>query len=231
MQSASSRPATPDRRSGASCIVHSAFLVFLVALLPSVLGAEVIDRVLAVVSGVIITQSDVTAAFDLGLVTVEQVDDPIGAALARLIDRQLILAEVDRYAPPEPTVEAVDRELQAVRAKFPSVSVYESILLRTGIDENHLRQTLRDDLRIRAYVEQRFAVPARSDDELIQYYREHSQAFTRGGQVLSFEAARPEITRLLAADRRAPLVQEWVSGLRRRASITRSVRPETLTGP
>jgi hypothetical protein len=192
----------------------------LVALLPSLLAAEIIDRVLAVVAGVVITQSDVTAAYGLGLVASEPTDDPVGAVLARLIDRQLMLAEVDRYAPPEPTVEAVDRELEMVRARFTSAPDYNAILVRSGIDENHLRQILRDDLRIRAYLEQRFAVPAPSDEELIQYYREHPRAFTQGGQVVPFAAARADITRTMVAGRRAALVQEWVSGLRRRAKIT-----------
>ena len=46
--------------------------------------------------------------------------DPVRAVLTKLIDRELMLAEVDRYAPPEPTAEAVDREVQRVRARFPS---------------------------------------------------------------------------------------------------------------
>jgi hypothetical protein len=64
--------------------------------------------------------------------------------------------EVDRYAPPEPTADAVDREIDAVRARFPSQAALEAALARSGIDERHLRETLRQDLRIRAYLGQRF---------------------------------------------------------------------------
>src|SRR5882672_5342805 len=67
--------------------------------------AETIDRVLAVAAGQLIMLSDVTAARDLGLVTLNKAVDPgqsIGAILSTLIDRELVLAEVDRYAPPEP---------------------------------------------------------------------------------------------------------------------------------
>jgi hypothetical protein len=206
-----------DCREIALLILHCAFLL---APFSSVLSAEIIDRVMAVVAGVVITQSDVSAAHELGLVTVEPVDDPVGAVLAQLIDRQLILAEVDRYAPPEPTAETVDREIELVRAKFALRSDYSAILLRSGIDENHLRQILRDDLRIRAYLEQRFAVPPPNDDELMPYYREHLQAFTKGGQVIPFDAARADVARRLVEARRTTLVREWVSGLRRRAIIT-----------
>src|SRR5262249_19243591 len=107
-----------------------------------------------------------------------------------------------------------------VRARFASRPDFGAILIRSGIDENHLRQILRDDLRIRAYVEQRFAVPPPNDDELMPYYREHLQAFTKGGQAMPFEAARADVSRRLVEARRTTLVREWVSGLRRRAIIT-----------
>jgi hypothetical protein len=125
-------------------------------LLTSVVRAETIDRVLAVVAGQLITLTDVTAAVDLRLQTAEGAADPVRAVLTKLIDRELILAEVDRYAPPEPTADAVDREVQRVLARFPSQDALDAALARSGIDGKHLRETLRQDLRMRAYLDQRF---------------------------------------------------------------------------
>jgi hypothetical protein len=125
-------------------------------LLSSPAYPETIDRVLAVVAGQIITLSDVTAARDLRLETADGAADPTRAVLSKLIDRELVLAEVDRYAPPEPTAEAVDREVARVRARFASAAALDAALARSGIDEQHLRETLRQTLRIRAYMEQRF---------------------------------------------------------------------------
>ena len=142
--------------------------------------AETIDRVLAVVAGQLITLSDVTAAIDLGLQTAEGAADPVRAVLTKLIDRELVLAEVDRYAPPEPTAETVDREVARVRQRFPSAAAFDAALARSGIDEKHLRETLRQDLRMRAYLDQRFST---------------------------------------VADRRASLVDEWMTGLRRRGGV------------
>jgi hypothetical protein len=122
--------------------------------------AETIERVLAVVAGQLITLTDVTAATDLGLQSPERAADPVRAVLNQLIDRQLVLAEVDRYAPAEPTGEAVDREVAGVRQRFPSPAAFEAVLARSGIDEKHLRETLRQDLRIRAYLDQRFSAAA-----------------------------------------------------------------------
>jgi hypothetical protein len=136
-----------------SCFRGICLTVFLGA---TVASAETIDRVLAVVAGQLITLTDVTAARDLGLQCADDAADPVRAILSKLIDRELILAEVDRYAPPEPAADAVDREVERVRARFPTADGLTAAFARSGIDERHLRETLRQDLRIRAYLDQRF---------------------------------------------------------------------------
>jgi parvulin-like peptidyl-prolyl isomerase len=195
-------------------------LLLLLCVTTAGVGAEVIDRVLAVAAGELIMLSDVTAARDLGLVRAPAAGDPIASILSALVDRTLILVEVDRYAPPAPAVDAVDREVQAVRARFASPAAFAAALSRSGIDENHLRETLREDLRIRTYEEQRFTVPPPSEEDLGRYYREHPQTFTSQGQLVPFAVARADIVRLVSEDRRKTLVDDWVAGLRRRADVT-----------
>jgi hypothetical protein len=134
--------------------------IILAALSATVLRAETIDRVLAVVAGQLITLTDVTAAVDLGLQTSDGAADPVRAVLNKLIDRELVLAEVDRYAPAEPTTEAVSAEVLRVRQRFASAADFDAAMARSGIDEQHLRETLRQDLRIRAYLDQRFSAGA-----------------------------------------------------------------------
>jgi hypothetical protein len=190
-------------------------------------GGETIDRVLAVVDGELIMLSDVTAARDLGLMGAGQssaadpdnLNNPTRALLSALIDRQLILTEVDRYAPPEPSVEAVDLGVRLVRARMSSPEAFDAALSRSGIDEKHLRETVREDLRIVAYEEQRFTVPAANDDELARFYRDHPAQFTRNGRVEPFDSVRVEVTEASAIERRQSLVKDWVAGLRRRADI------------
>jgi hypothetical protein len=139
------------------CGLRIAAAVLLVCVIATPARAEVLDRVLAVVSGRLIMLSDVTAARDLRLVPLAGGVDPIRDVLTKLIDRELVLAEVDRYAPPEPTADAVDREVQRVRARFVSQAELDEALARSGSDEKHLRETVRQDLRMRAYLDQRFA--------------------------------------------------------------------------
>jgi hypothetical protein len=137
-------------------------------LLAPVVRAETIDRVLAVVAGQLITLTDVRAAIDLRLQTTDGAADPVRAVLTKLIDRELILAEVDRYAPPEPTAEAVDREVERVRARFESQAALDAALSRSGIDEKHLRETLRQDLRMREYLDQRFTAASDRRQQLVE---------------------------------------------------------------
>ncbi len=117
---------------------------------------EVIDRVLAVAAGDVILLSDVQAARDLGLVSVPAGADPVRVVLSKLIDRALMLDEVNRYAPAEPADSEVNRAVSDVRARFSSLQGLESALARAGLNERRLRETVRQDLRIRAYLDQRF---------------------------------------------------------------------------
>lgn len=183
-------------------------------------AGEVIDRMLAVVAGDLIMLSDVMAAVEFGLVPRMAGPDVTRAVLTQLIDRSLMLAEVDRYAPPEPALAAIDRELQMVRERFQSAQAFNSALTRYGIEETHLRETLRANLRLRAYLEQRFTVAGPSEEEIAAYYRERSEAFSRGGRVPSFDEARDEVAQALAFERRQTMVDDWITGLRRRATIT-----------
>jgi hypothetical protein len=150
-----------DGRLQIAALVMSALLVAVPV------RAEVIDRVLAVVAGQLITLTDVRAALDLRLQTGDGAADPVRAVLTKLIDRELVLAEVERYAPPEPTAEAVDREVQRVRDRFESQDTLDAALARSGIDGKHLRETLRQDLRIRAYLDQRFTAASERRQALL----------------------------------------------------------------
>jgi hypothetical protein len=144
-------------------------------------SGEVIDRVLAVVSGSLITLSDVNAAYELGLVAPRGPGDRVRDVLSQLIDRELQLTEVDRYAPPEPSAADVEREVEAVRSRFPSPELFDAVLARTGVDLAHLRETLRANLRIRAYLDQRFSA---GDDRRQQVIDEWIAGLRRRADVI-----------------------------------------------
>lgn len=176
-------------------------------------GRHLIDRVLAVVDGALITQSDVEAAMRLGLVSPRNGADPVAGVLEGLIERRLILAEVDRYAPPDPAEPDIDGAFEAVRARLGAES-FANVLVQTGGSPDQVRRFVRDDLRIAAYLQQRFGTIQPSELDVAQYYREHADQF--GGR--SLQDARDAVAAQLTAERRASLVADWVASLRRRAN-------------
>jgi hypothetical protein len=141
--------------------------------------------------------------------------------LERLIERRLSLAEVNRYGPPEPEQVLVERRVAEVRARFASWEALEAVLTETGITLEQLAQHVRDDLRLEAYIQQRFGGTVQpTEAEILQYYRDHQDAFTRGGTVVPFRDAHADARAALVEERRAAAVREWVAGLRRRSNVT-----------
>ena len=133
-------------------------LLFATVAWPSGVGAQALDRVLAVVSGQVILASDVRAFLELGLVAVET-DEPgerERAALTRLIERRLVLDEVNRYRPSPLPPESIERALANIRARFADDGTFDQLLDAVGLDLEDLRQILLDDARIEAYLANRF---------------------------------------------------------------------------
>jgi hypothetical protein len=177
-------------------------------------AADIIDRVLAVVDGAVITQSDLGSVMRLGLVPAARGTDPAGSALDQLIERRLILAEVDRYAPPDPPAADLERAVDAVRSRVGPAAL-DATLLQTGGSVDQLRLYLRDDLRIDSYLKERFGAIQPSDEDVAEYYKAHAADF--GGRPL--QQVRDAVVTALTTDRRSSVVREWVAGLRRRANI------------
>jgi hypothetical protein len=146
-------------------------LAVAMALTLAVSPVEIIDRVLAVVNGVIVTQTDVFGAMAFGLVDPQPSGsggvDPIQAALDQLIDRELVLAEVNRYAPPEPAEEAIAARADAIRARFPSPEAYQRAMASTGYTNERIHAAARDALRIETYFDQRFGAAVQPADRQI----------------------------------------------------------------
>ena len=132
---------------------------------------NVIERVLARVDASVIMLSDVRAAIGLGLVDAPAGPDGERLALDRLIDRQVLLHEVARFAPPEPTGGAVEETAALMRAR--AGARLPELMKTTGIDDTRIRELARDTLRIQSYVRQRFGTAATlADADVGQWLRD-----------------------------------------------------------
>ena len=188
--------------------------------LSPVSSQQLLERVVARVNGYAITLTDVRAAFALGVVEAPAGADGEAVATDRLIDRQLVLAEVSRFAPPEP--DAVLIATEAARIAERAGSGLAALMASTGIDEAIIRDIARDNLRIQAYLDQRFGATVQlTEDEVTQYYRIHPDEFTRDGILAPFAEVEARVRTRAGDERRAALVAQWVRDLRARADVTR----------
>lgn len=178
---------------------------------------ELIERTMAIVGGQAVTLSDARAAITFKLVDVGGSVDPEQTATARLVDRELMLREVRRYAPPAPSEVAIDARLSEIRMRLPGESFTRALEV-SGFTEARLRAWVRDDLRTQAYLSQRFVTAsAPTEIEIAHAYAQQKEEFDRAGTTLA--EATPILRERLIASRRRELIADWVADLRRRTDV------------
>jgi len=204
--------------------------VVVVTLVAASARAEIIDRVMAVVGSQVVTLSDVRAAETFGLLPAAAKTTGPGDLLASLINRQLMLSDVERYSAPEPDAAVVARRMREVRAAFRSDAEYAKALDRTAMSDDRLRGLVADNLRIEAYVEQRFAAVSQpTPDEVLRYYREHPAEFTTAGRLAAFDDVQQVAQQSAAAERKRALITDWLDRLQRSGQVE-VVTPAPVTG-
>ena len=204
-----------------SCVTRSRRCVGLVLLIVTqVIAAaaqeQLLDRVLARIGTEAITQTDVQALVDFGLVQATSATDP--AAVRQAIERQLAVREVSRFPPAEPPEAAVEQQLTAMKAR--AGARLDAVMQANGLDETRVRGLARDTLRIQTYLDQRFGltIPV-GEDEARKYFEEHRDQFTRNGTSLTFEEAAADARQRTAAARLATAVTRWLQDLRARSDV------------
>jgi hypothetical protein len=131
-------------------------LLFVLVAARPVVQAQVIDRIMAVVNGQTIMLSDVNAAIEFGLIAPPSgTADPLAFVLERLIERSLILAEVERFQPPEPDPIEITIRLDEIQKRLGQAA-FDKTLKVTGSTREDLQRFIRNDLRMATYLNQRF---------------------------------------------------------------------------
>lgn len=180
-------------------------------------GGELLERTLAIVGGAVVTQSDVSLVVALDLLEAPAAATP-ESALAALIDRWLMLHEVARFAPAEPAAAAVEARLAAVRARAGDPALVTRRLSEAGRDASYLTAWVRDDLRIAAYLDQRFASTGTPSELDVTAYAERLAAELHAAGLTGDQALAAARTRLIQ-ERRRELIADWLADLRRRTSV------------
>ena len=148
--------AAPCLRASVACVVAA------MCLLTALRAQQLLDKVVARVGTTAITQTDVDAALAFGIV-----DTQAGEPVKQMIDRTLMLAEVEKFRPPEPADAAI-AELVA-KMKATAGAQAGAVMKRTGVDEKRLAELARATLRIQSYIQQRFGSSTRSEQQMARW--------------------------------------------------------------
>jgi hypothetical protein len=185
---------------------------------PVASAQQLLDRIVARVGAAVITQTDVEAALALGIVDAAPGEDRLAAGTRQMVDRHLLLAEVARFPPAEPSAADIDAIVARMRSR--AGTAFAAVVTRTGLDDQRLRELARDSLRIQTYVDQRFGATAQaSAQEAREYYDAHPQEFRRDGVVQPFEEVEAAARQSASAERRRRTVAQWIADLRTRGEI------------
>ena len=197
------------------------FAVFMVACSVFTLHArtDIIDRVLAVVDSDIIMLSDVRTVTTFGLMPDAHNEADV---LTQLIDRALILGEVNRFIVPEPGVGVIEAKLDDLRSRFQTPEAFLDALAKVGMPETGVARVLLKGWRVENYLEQRFGSTVQpTEAELARYYRGRINQYSIGGETKPFDQIRDQVRRDLQGERQRTLIADWITRLNLRAKVTR----------
>ena len=186
---------------------------------------RLVDRVVAVVDEDPILLSDVERVIGLRVLEAGAGESP--EALRRrvldgLIEQRLRLHEIGRYGFEETPLEEVDRQVEALAARFPDEAAFRAELERLGLAESDLRQVVARQLSVLAYVEQRLGPRVFVGvEEIRRYYDEELvPELARDGQPPPpIDQVREQIRALLRERRLNEEIDRWTEELRAAADV------------
>jgi len=216
-------------------IIHFTICVlFLLPLAAPTFAGEVLDGVVVTVNHKPIFRSDWDEAVCYELFMQRK---PLSqateadrvTALQRLIDRQLLRAQMANAHALQPTEEDLQNDVAKLRAQFPEGKddrSWEALLSSYGFSEQLLKDHLRTELQVMNFVEVRLRPNVHVQPEEIQaYYKNQLLADLEktGGQVVSFADVEPRIRELLTQQHMDEMLDVWLHNLRQQADIQSSV--------
>jgi len=187
--------------------------------------AEILDRVVASIGNVAITQSDVDREYRLERFLDGQWPQPapdpkaLDKVRERLTYQRLLLEEETQDLSHDPALEkTAAEELDGVRKRFPSEQDFQSALHSLHMDEKQILTALIDQQRILRIIEERLrpaAAPA--TPEIESYYRDvFTPEYTRahGPPVPTLKDVQGQIQEILVEKKIDELLTTWLEELR-----------------
>jgi len=206
-------------------LVAGSLVLLAMTLVGSFSRAEILDRVVASIGDVAITQSDVEREYRLERFLDGQWPAPppdsktLERVRERLTDQKLLLEEETQDSSHDAALEKTAAEvLDAVRKRFPSEPDYQSALQSLHMNEKQILTTLIDQQRVLRNIEQQLrpaAPPGTTDVE--SYYRDvFTPEYTRthGSAAPPLTEVQGQIQEILVQKRIDQLLATWLEELK-----------------
>ena len=196
-------------------------------------SADTIDRVIAIVNGDLVLESDVDQ--ERRFAAFQPFSDPAGGfsrdqAIQRLINRTLILQQAKLQSGEEVKDEAVTAQIAALRKDIPACKRYacetdagwNKFLTDQGFTAASLQQRWKDRMQVLAYIENRFRMGIRIPPEEIKDYYDKKMLPEYAKQKATppkLEAISDRIQEILLQQQVSKLLQDWLKSLRAQGTV------------
>ena len=203
--------------------------------LPSMPGAkgEEVDRVVAIVNGELILDSDVDRERRFSaLLPYGEASGPYNRdeAIERLINRDLILQQTALQPGDEVTVQAAAADLDSLRKSIPTCAQYhcetqegwDKFLASQGFTEESLTALWQQRMKVLAFIELRFRMGIRiTPAEIQEYYMKtmlpaYAKQHAKAPPV---SVISDRIQQVLLQQRVSKLLDDWLSSLRAQGNV------------
>jgi peptidyl-prolyl cis-trans isomerase SurA len=218
----------------------------LISTAPNAISQEsrIVDRIIAVVDGMLITKSDIDSAsaiMRLEMPTRETPEKTVsGTVLTRLIEQRLIQKEIQNYPGVEVAPEQVAEQIRNLDQKFRQTGGLPAMVSRWNLSMDEIEKVVLYQLRLAAFIDVRFRSFIRiEDEEIAKYYAETLPGVLKKGgvdQVPALDTVREQIRDILIEARLQLEQDRWIRELVKKADVqvfaeSFSLNPQSREAP
>jgi hypothetical protein len=203
---------------------------------PASSAPVVLDRVVAVINGGVILESDVENEMRFAVLQPGRANPAQNTqqnALRRLIDRDLILQQMKatRIVKRQASAEEIHRQIESLRKSIPECAQYHCVaqagwnafLAAHDLTEEQIEARWRQRITILAFIQTRFGAGVRiSDADIDQYYRQDlvPEFAKRHLPPPPLGSVSARIHEILLQQRVNVLLQDWLQSLKEEGSVS-----------
>jgi hypothetical protein len=204
----------------------------------TVVRADIVDQIAAVVDEEVITYSDLQWLIDFRGFDVptdpKQRRDFYLSILDQVIDQKLIAMEAEQTPIITITNEDVEAQIAAYKRRFASEEEFQQKLTEMQMSPYEFRQLIRRQLAVNEFIEKRFKpfiIVLPSDIE--QYYREQllPKLKEQNQPIPPLDVVEESIRQILTEQRTNEELERWLRTARRRARVTNLLFRENTFAP